>query len=193
MKVSKEKAAEHRVAMVRAASRLFRRRGVSHVGVAEVTSAAGLTHGGFYGHFSSKDALAAETCGHDFEVSLARLAGLEGRDGFLTWLDVYVSERHRDHLDGGCPMPAYVADVSRQNRAFQKRFAAGVTRFIDAIAERLSPVRGKRAQAARRERAILVLSAMIGSQALARATARVNPQQSAEIMSAVRKELHALV
>ncbi|WP_247896718.1 TetR/AcrR family transcriptional regulator [Azospirillum argentinense] len=83
MKVSKEKAAENRAAIVKAAGRLFRERGFDKVGVAEITKAAGLTHGGFYGHFASKDALAAEACEAAFAESLGRLpadeASPEGR------------------------------------------------------------------------------------------------------------------
>ena len=108
MKVTKEQAAAHRAAIVAAAGRLFRERGFAGVGVAEITRAAGLTHGGFYGHFASKDALAAEACGQAFAESLALLqARLDRPDGdLLRYLDSYLSERHRDRRDGGCPMAA---------------------------------------------------------------------------------------
>src|SRR5687768_14918347 len=79
VKVTKEQAAAHRAAIVAAAGRLFRERGFDGVGVAEITRAAGLTHGGFYGHFASKDALAAEACGQAFAESLARLEARLGR------------------------------------------------------------------------------------------------------------------
>ena len=72
VKVSKEQAAQHRAAIVEAAARLFRERGLDGVGVAEITRAAGLTHGGFYGHFASKEALAQEACARSFELKLSQ-------------------------------------------------------------------------------------------------------------------------
>lgn len=188
MRVTKEKAAAHRAAIVKAAGRLFRKRGIEGVGLAEITKAAGLTHGGFYGHFDSKDQLAAEACEHDFERSVARLAATGDVDGLLAYVDTYLSEQHRDHPHGGCPMPAYIADVPRQDRTLQNRFAAGVGRFIAGLSARLPMRRGGK-PAERRARAITILSAMVGGMALARATARSDRDQSAEILAALRKQL----
>src|SRR4051794_35553442 len=114
MKVTKEKAAQHRAAIVEAAGRLFRVHGFDGVSVAEIMKAAGLTHGGFYGHFASKEALAAEACGHAFATSLSRVQGSEDASGggLEAYVAGYLSERHRDRNDGGCPMAAYATEVA---------------------------------------------------------------------------------
>src|SRR6266849_7019114 len=106
MKVSKKKVAENRDALVRAAGRLFRERGIDGVGIAEICQQAGLTHGALYAQFPSKEALAAEALAD----GVARANGwmsarLEGREPTLTdHLDAYLSSRHRDDLGGGCAM-----------------------------------------------------------------------------------------
>lgn len=188
VKVTKEKAAEHRAAIVTAATRLFRERGLDGVGVAEITKAAGLTHGGFYGHFASKDALVAEACGQSFANSLKRLPGGEAArtPDLSAYLDNYLSELHRDRPGAGCPMAAYASDIARQDEAVQSRCAQGVDHFIDGLAERL-PAGMPRAEA------ILMLSAMVGGMTLARATATSAPELSAEILESVRAQLTQLV
>ena len=193
MKVSKEKAAENRTAIVKAAGRLFRERGFEKVGVAEITKAAGLTHGGFYGHFASKDALAAEACEAAFEDSLDRLRADDASpDGALdAFLTRYLSERHRDRPDAGCPMAAFAGEVARQDPAVQERFVTGVERFFEAVETRLPDREGEGA-ADRRARAITIVSALIGGMALARATARTDPDRSAEILEALRRQIGTL-
>ncbi|MCW2249008.1 TetR/AcrR family transcriptional repressor of nem operon [Azospirillum fermentarium] len=192
MKVSKEKAAENRAAIVTAAGRLFRERGFDKVGVAEITKAAGLTHGGFYGHFASKDALAAEACEAAFAESLDRLPADEASaEGALAaFLTRYLSERHRDHPEAGCPMAAFAGEMARLDPAVQDRFGAGVERFFAAVAARL-PADGGAGDAGRRARAIAIVSALVGGMALARATARTGPELSLEILDALRTQLGA--
>ncbi|MBP2231043.1 TetR/AcrR family transcriptional repressor of nem operon [Azospirillum agricola] len=192
MKVSKEKAAENRAAIVKAAGRLFRERGFDKVGVAEITKAAGLTHGGFYGHFASKDALAAEACEAAFAESLNRLPADEvSPDGALdAFLTRYLSELHRDRPDGGCPMSIFAMEVGRLDPAVQERFGVGVERFLEVVAQRLPD--GEADETGRRARAIAIVSALVGGMALARATARAEPELSAEILAALRDQLGAL-
>lgn len=189
MKVSKEKAAEHRAAIVAAAGRLFRERGFDKVGVAEITKAAGLTHGGFYGHFASKDALAAEACGAAFQESLGRLPADENSpDGPLSaFLDRYLTALHRDHPEDGCPMPAFAAEVARQDPAVQARFGEGLEGFFEMVERRLPDTVTEPAE--RRARAVTLVSALVGGMALARATARAAPDLSAEILAALRGQL----
>ncbi|GAA4257383.1 TetR/AcrR family transcriptional regulator [Azospirillum formosense] len=193
MKVTKEKAAENRAAIVKAAGRLFRERGFDKVGVAEITKAAGLTHGGFYGHFASKDALAAEACEAAFAESLDRLPADEvSAEGALNaFLTRYLSDRHRDRPDAGCPMAAFAGEVARQDPAVQERFGAGVERFFEAVERRL-PERDGEDDSGRRDRAIAIVSALIGGMALARATAPTDPDRSAEILAALRRQLGLL-
>src|SRR5215510_5949290 len=108
MKVSREQMAENRRRILDVASRLFREKGFDAVSVAEVMNAAGLTHGGFYGHFSSKDELVAQTIAHV-------LAGDGRRGGNLrAYIDAYLSPRHRDNAADGCATAGLVADIRHQ-------------------------------------------------------------------------------
>lgn len=186
MRVTKEKAAEHRAAIVTAASRLFRQRGFDGVGVAEIMKAAGLTHGGFYGHFASKEALAAEACGDAFVHSMTRLQ--PGAADILDYLDAYLSELHRDRPDKGCPMAAFADEIARQSTPVQSEFTTGTAQFIDVLVQRLEHCQGE-GTAERRSRAIAILAAMVGGMALARATAGTSPELSAEILASVRAQL----
>ena len=109
MKVSREKAAEHRAAIVRAAGRLFREKGFDGVSVADVMKAAGLTHGGFYGHFASKDELAAEACGSALMHRVASWPSLptdstaDSKEISLAEIaESYLTTHHRDNPGRGC-------------------------------------------------------------------------------------------
>lgn len=195
MRVTKEKAAEHRAAIVEAAARLFRDRGFDGVGVAEIMQAAGLTHGGFYGHFASKDALAAEACGSAFTQGIGRFAARAADAGLAGYVATYLTAEHRDRRGGGCPMAAFATEIGHQDPQVQAAFAEGLAGFIDAVAARL-PAAGDDATAAdghddetRRARAIGLLAAMVGGMALARATAEASPKLSAEILEAVKVDL----
>jgi TetR/AcrR family transcriptional repressor of nem operon len=187
MRVTREKAAEHRAAIVTAAAELFRERGFDRVNVAEIMKAAGLTHGGFYGHFASKDALAAEACGQSFADAATRL---RGRTDIATHLESYLSESNRDRT--GCPMAAYVSDIARQDAAVQESFAHGVDTYLGALSDQLEAACTlNRTADERRERSIFLLSAVVGALALSRATQSGAPDLSREILDAVRDQLHA--
>src|SRR5215471_1322422 len=108
MRVSREKAAENRERIVDTASRLFREKGFDGIGLDAIMRDAGLTHGGFYRHFKSKDDLAAEA------VTLALRRGADRRRRFTTPRDPvadYLSGRHRDDRASGCAMAALAADI----------------------------------------------------------------------------------
>lgn len=182
MKVSKERAATNRAAIVEAAERLFRERGFDGVGVAEITKAAGLTHGGFYGHFASKEALAAEACCEAFVKSRMRAARAADLAGYIA---NYLSTRHRDRPGAGCPMPAYSTEVARQGADVQQRFADGVEQAVERIERLMHTARDRSA-------AIAVLATLVGAMSLARATAAAAPAFSDEILAAARDELAAV-
>jgi TetR/AcrR family transcriptional repressor of nem operon len=191
VKVTREQAAANRAAIVKAAGRLFRERGFDGVGVAEIMKAAGLTHGGFYGHFASKDALAAEACGKAFGDTIERLeAGRDqaGRD-LGRYVETYLSDTHRSRRDIGCPIAALATDVPRQEPGVQTSYAEGVDRFIDTLAARFPALAGTEGD---RNRAILVMSALVGGLALARATEASDRALSDEILAAVRDEITKL-
>jgi TetR/AcrR family transcriptional repressor of nem operon len=108
MKVTREQVSENRRRILDAASRLFRVRGFESVTVAEVMQSAGLTHGGFYGHFSSKDDLIAQTLAHCLTIGSGEPFDLQA------YVAHYLSPEHRDNPGDGCPFAALAAHVQRQ-------------------------------------------------------------------------------
>src|SRR5271170_4176558 len=105
MKVSRAQAAENRERILDVATRLFRERGIDGIGVADLMQAAGLTHGGFYGHFKSKDDLAVQACRRAFARSAESWASVvenTSGDPLASICRQYVSERHRDAPGRGC-------------------------------------------------------------------------------------------
>ena len=186
MKVTKEKAAENRAALVRAASRLFRERGIDGVGVAEISKKAGLTHGALYAQFPSKEALAAEAFASSANRGLERMTGgRDGRPATLTdFLDHYLSFDHRDNLATSCPMSASASEIGRQDKVVGERFTEGFEQFVALIERGLgaSPVK-----AVNHQRALAMMAALIGGVAASRAVAKTNPKLSNEILQAVRR------
>lgn len=177
-RVSRETAAAHREAIVAAAGRLFRARGVERVGVAEVTREAGLTHGGFYGHFASKEALAAEAIAAAFAESRQRIATLAPE----AWVKAYLSRSHRDAPESGCPLPALAAEAARGDESLGRAFAEGLAALVEALADRLGdgPVGGRRAAANE------LVALMVGGQSLARSLARVDRTASDALLLDLR-------
>ncbi|HEY2379528.1 MAG TPA: TetR/AcrR family transcriptional regulator [Gemmatimonadaceae bacterium] len=190
MKVTREKAAENRAALVREAGRLFRERGIDGVGVAEVSKAAGLTHGALYAQFSSKEALAAEALAAGLETSGARLAKIVERpDASLgDLLDYYVSRRHRDDLAFGCPLAASASEIARQDRSVSARFVEGFERMTAAVEATLVDLPPE----TRHQRALTIVAAEIGAIAVARASAKSDLGLSNEILAAARTTLEQL-
>ncbi|MBY4952682.1 TetR/AcrR family transcriptional regulator [Pantoea sp. DY-17] len=129
MKVSKEQVRENRTRIVETASELFRERGYDGVGVAELMSAAGLTHGGFYKHFGSKADLMAEAMSRGFTRSAESTAGVD-REKFIEY---YLSRQHRDDMGKGCVMSALGTDTSRQSESIKATFAAGLERQLAVL------------------------------------------------------------
>jgi TetR/AcrR family transcriptional repressor of nem operon len=174
MKVSREQMAENRNRILDVASRLFRDKGFDAVSVAEVMKAAGLTHGGFYGHFSSKDDLIANTLAH----VLAADAG--GAGDFRAYLDAYLSPRHRDNAAGGCPTAGLVADIRYQTPAARSAMTEGLRSQIDRIGKAIPEVNA----VDRRRAAVGSWAAMVGAVILARAID--DPTLSDEVLEQTR-------
>jgi TetR/AcrR family transcriptional regulator, transcriptional repressor for nem operon len=165
MKVSREKAAEHHQAVIEAAAISFRETGFDGVNVSDIMKKAGLTHGAFYGHFKSKSDLAAAACRHAFDE---RLDGWADDVSLPEYLDRYISTFHRDRRGRGCPMAAFASDISRQPKAVQREYEAGVSRYLERIASLLS--KNPAQKATRYPEATALLAAMVGSMVLARST-----------------------
>jgi TetR/AcrR family transcriptional repressor of nem operon len=187
VRVSKEKLEEHHDAVLRAASRLFREHGFDNVTVAEVMSAAGLTHGGFYGHFASKAELAGAACHLAF---VDRLNACDPSRGLSDYLNRYLSVAHRDDVAGGCPMPSFAGDIRRQDKSVQRSFAEGVSGFVQKLAEMI----GKDATSRRQARALAanIVADMVGAVVLARSVAAVDRGLSQELLTSSRLGLKAM-
>ena len=190
MRVSREKVVENRARILSAAARLFRERGIDAAGVDEVTKAAGLTHGGFYGHFDSKEALVAESIEQALTLSARRWRNLANRvsaeDALHSLITRYLSVGHRDAPGRGCPLAALGGEVAHQSKRVRHSFTKGLTEMLNALRELLPA--GE--PTARARRAIFLLASMVGGITLARAAG--DGELSSQILSAVSKELTEL-
>ncbi|AOH87314.1 transcriptional regulator (plasmid) [Sphingomonas panacis] len=174
MKVSREQMAENHVRILDEASRLFREKGFEAVTVAEVMKAADLTHGGFYGHFESKDDLVAQA----IERTLKAAAG--GKFDLDAFIDRYLSPRHRDNPGAGCPIAGLVAETRHQSPAARTAMTEGLRAQI----ERMSNAFPGTSDAESRQEAIGSLAAMVGAVILARAID--DPTLSGEVLEQTR-------
>lgn len=173
MKVSREQVAENRRNILEAAARLFRARGFEDVTVAEVMKAAGLTHGGFYGYFTSKDDLIAQTLAH----ALAAQTVKGDLDGYAAF---YLRQRHRDDAAEGCAFAALGAETVRQAPDARAAMTTGLRDQIERLAN--AAPSGDAAEA--RQTAIGSFAAMVGGMILARLVD--DPKLSDEILEQTR-------
>lgn len=183
MKVSKEQAAASRERILDAGTRLFRERGFDGIGVADLMQEAGLTHGGFYGHFASKEELMARACERALGKSAAKWEALCTRDGdraLAALADSYLSTRHRDNPGAGCIVTSVGGEATRHGPAVRRAFTDGVRSLLDVLA-RVVP---GRTRAARRDKALATFAGMVGAIVLARAVD--DTDLSADILRAVR-------
>lgn len=133
----------NRQRIVTEAARLLRERGLDGVGVADLMAAAGLTHGGFYRHFSSKEELAAAAVQYlSAEVAqqwrtMAAEASAKGRSGLEAILQSYLSDGHKEAVGQGCAIAALGAELARLPAELRGRVAAGVEEMIDTLATEL--------------------------------------------------------
>jgi TetR/AcrR family transcriptional repressor of nem operon len=159
MKVSREQMGENRRRILQEASRLFRDRGFAAVTVADVMKAAGQTHGSFYGHFASKDDLIAATIADVLTGDGTAMADIDA------WTDAYLSPRHRENPDKGCPMAGLAGLMRHQTAEARAAMAHGLDAHIDRFARGLP---GKD-DAEQRRAAIGRWAAMVGAVILSRA------------------------
>lgn len=169
MRITAEQAGENRRRVVEAASRLFREHGFDGVSVADIMKAAGFTHGGFYNHFASKEALAAAALDHAF----AEMAEQRARAAdFEAMTADYLSDLHRRARGRGCPAAALAGDTPRQSAAVREAFGRGTEAMVEAFAEALPDALDG---ADRRREAVEVLCRMTGALSLARAVPEGDP------------------
>lgn len=189
-RVSKEQAQINRAAITTASSRLFRERGLNRVSVADLMAEVGLTHGGFYGHFASKDALAAEACGVAFEQALGtwtRRVAAAPAVPRAALIEAYVSVQSRNSRGTTCPTAALAGDVAREPTD-----AAVRTVYVDgteALLAILAATEDSGDAATDRRLAMADFATMVGALLLARATA--GHALSNEVLAAARERLLA--
>jgi len=169
---------ETRRRIVETASRLFQEKGMDGVGVDEIMREAGLTHGGFYGHFRSKEQLIAEACACAVDQRSQRvreqLKGLDPEQAFLTFVDEHLSK-----VEGpDCPFSILGGDVARRSDEVREAYTKKVGALIDFMADELG---------CGREEAILTFTAVVGAITVGRAS--TDPKFSADLVKGVRSQL----
>jgi len=183
MRYSQEQIDTKHQAIIDAASQMFREHGFDGVKVADVMNAAGLTHGAFPAHFSSKDELMLASLKRMLNASLEKIdkasQNSESRNAFF---ENYISKKHRDNASTGCPMVALSTEINRRNGSAQKVFTAYFTDLIDKLSNHFFHRRRDP-----REEAIANISMMVGALTLARAVSDKN--LSEEILQSVRSYL----
>lgn len=172
---------QSRERILRAAADLFRRRGIAATGVDAVMAAAGLTPGGFYAHFRSKDALiaaAVATAGaRARERWLTPYAELTGSAWVRSFVEHYLSEEHRDDRATGCFVPSLAAEVARTGPAPRRNFEQGLRGFFALVESRASDADG-------RSRALGAVALCVGGVLLSRVV--LDRELSREILEACR-------
>jgi TetR/AcrR family transcriptional regulator, transcriptional repressor for nem operon len=180
MRKSRQEAAQTRKRIVTAASEEFRKNGVVATGLNDLMSAAGLTHGGFYKHFASKDQLVAEACAEAVEtVIFARLAAAASKGAGAA--AAYLSTGHRDNPATGCPLSAIGSELARSDEKTRVAATAGFLKLVEIMAGQF----GKIPRATARRRALVAVSTMIGALTMSRIV--TDPELSAEILKEAQK------
>jgi TetR/AcrR family transcriptional regulator, transcriptional repressor for nem operon len=193
MRVSREKAAEHRDRIIDVAGALFRAKGFGGIGVADIMKAADLTHGGFYGHFASKDDLVAQASRCTMDRAAANwttLVEASPDNPYAALLAHYLSSRHRDDPSKGCAFAALGNDAARSGKIVRKAFAEGLAPLIDILAQSIP---GKsipdKSKATRRRKAVAAMATLVGALTLARAVE--GTPLSDEVLESAHRELAA--
>ena len=191
MGVTKQQAVENKKAIVEAAEKLFRERGVAAVGLTELTKAAGFTQGGFYNHFKSKDALVAAVMEKAMEdgatlfhtgVQASKAAKAAPIKRHVEW---YLSREHLANIEQGCPLTAYAGDVRRLGEEARQSYAHALKWNIDQLSNLIEGDDPRE----KRKLATALFSQMVGALMLSRAVAEADPALAEEILEAGRQQL----
>src|ERR1700733_10271171 len=197
MGVSRRQTARNRQAIIDAATRLFRERGVDGVGLNELMREAGFTQGGFYNHFESKDALVAEVMATAMTGANAQLFEAIGRpleahhgSRFARQIKSYLSPSNRDDIENSCAVACLAPDARRMSDAAQTGYAHGLDRALDQLASIVEDDPALRAaEESPRDRAIALYAQMVGALMLSRAVLSADRALANEILSAARNDL----
>jgi TetR/AcrR family transcriptional repressor of nem operon len=187
MKKSKLEAAETRRRIVRTAAAEFGRNGINETGLSDLMAAAGLTHGGFYRHFGSKDQLVAEACAAGMEsvveTTEAAASHRPANSGLQAIAERYLSTDHRDNQSDGCPLAGLGSELARSDDSTRAAATAGFLKLVDVVARQYRRTKPDVAKA----RALVALSAMIGAVTMSRIV--TDPKLSAAILQQTKKHL----
>jgi TetR/AcrR family transcriptional regulator, transcriptional repressor for nem operon len=182
MRYSKQHKEVTRQRIVEIASNRFRKEGLDAVGVASLMADAGLTHGGFYNHFSSKDDLVEEALISAAEGSLAKSLRDFETGGFAQFTRSYLRTAHRDHPETGCSVAALAGELPRHSKATREVFTENVKGLISLIESRLPKPDPDLAQA--------ICATLVGTLQLARAVS--DKKLSDQLLKAGEKAAIAL-
>jgi TetR/AcrR family transcriptional regulator, transcriptional repressor for nem operon len=190
MRKSREEAAQTRQRIVETAALEFRRGGIVSTGVADVMAAAGLTQGGFYRHFESKDALVKESLANALDSLTASIEGSmanrPGRAGVLAAIEDYLSADHRDN-PSSCPFVSFGSELARESQSVRDEATNGLSRLVNALARNLTGV----SPASAKKESLVILSTMIGAMTVARLVS--DKELSAALLTQAKKSLFELV
>ena len=187
MRYSREHKLETHARIVKRASVRLREKGAHGVGVADLMKDAGLTHGGFYAHFDSREALVIEAFAYAMDRSTERWRKLSEQTPpdkrFAAVVNAYLSAVHRDDPGHGCAVPSLGAEIARESPKTRKAFAAKLEQMIGMLAEQIPDLPPKAA----RKQAMAALGTMMGTLVMARIAG--NGELSDEILAAGRESV----
>ncbi|QWT39360.1 TetR/AcrR family transcriptional regulator [Dickeya dadantii] len=187
-RVSKQQMERNREEIIQVSSQLFRERGLNGVSVNDLMAAAGLTHGGFYGHFASKDELAAIASRKALEDSSTHWQAISQQPdqrNLRTLVEHYLSASHRDGVKDGCAITALASDVARESE--EKPVREVYLNGVKAMLGRLESLADTQDDEQRRQQALTQTVLLVGALMLARATA--GDPLSDEFLAAAKKAL----
>jgi len=183
MRVTKQKAAENRERILKAASGLIRERGIAGAGVDALAEAAGMTYGSLYSQFGSKERLVEAALGHALIASGKTTSGAATLDQYVAG---YLAPEHRDGVSQGCPLSALACEMPRQSAGVRQTFTAGLRGMLKQLSSRMNSALKPRQ---REEQALATVASLVGALVLARAVD--DAELSDAILRATRKRLNS--
>ena len=193
MRITREEAADNKARIVAAAARRFREKGFDGISLADLLREVGLTHGGFYNHFTSKEELEAAACELAFEKAAATLTAVtetpasSRRSALLEYVSRYLSHQARDaHVV--CPMVSLSGEAARRGKGLRRLFAEGIQRYLELLGAAISRRDAGAAQG--REKAVATLALLVGGLLLARGIKDADAALSDDILRIVRNTIH---
>jgi TetR/AcrR family transcriptional repressor of nem operon len=186
MRVSRVQAAENRQTVINVASRLFRTRGFDGIGLKDLMEAAGLTQGGFYKQFASKEDLVAQASRRALESATLRWSAATAKnpeDPLGAVIAFYLSTEHREEKMDGCPVVALGSDAARQGSNVKASFEAGIKAYLEILGRLIAETEGEEPNG----KAMVILSTMVGALTLSRVVN--DPDLAQALLKAAAKQV----